>query len=103
MLTVALCISSALTALAWMSGPDPETAVGSALRWTGRLAFLVFLIPWLASPLKVLAPGQLSRSLLRWRHLAGITFGGIQVVHLFLIVALFRIYDDPGVVAPPCW
>lgn len=97
MLASALLISSGLTALAWMMGPDPETSVTSALRWTGRLAFLLFLIPWLASPLKTLSPGNLSRSLLRWRRLAGIAFGGVQVVHLYLIVMLFRIFGDPGV------
>lgn len=87
----------ALTGLAAMTAADTGTTVSNGLRWTGRLAFFVFLIPWLASPLSALSPGGLSRSLVRWRRPAGIAFGAIQVVHLGLIVWLFQVYDEPGV------
>lgn len=96
-LTGSVLIGTTLVALAWSMAADAETAVADALRWTGRLAFLVFLIPWFASPMNQLLPGEFSRTLVRWRRLAGISFGGIQVVHVFLIVALFQIFADPGV------
>ncbi len=90
-------IALVLTGVAAALSPDVEGLVSSGLRWTGRLAFFVFLVPWLASPLQSLFPGEVSRLLLRWRRRAGIAFGSIQVVHLGLIVWLFQIHADPGV------
>lgn len=87
----------ALTGLAWATNPDAEGLVSDGLRWTGRLAFFVFLVPWLGSPLQSLFPGEVSRLLLRWRRQAGIAFGSIQVVHLGLIVGLFQVHEAPGV------
>ncbi len=86
-----------LTGLAWVNNAEVEAVVSDSLLWTGRLAFFAFLIPWLASPLHKLFPGELSRSLMRRRRQAGIVFGSIQVIHLGLIVWLFQIYDSPGV------
>jgi len=87
----------ALTGLAAVTSPDVEGLLADGLRWTGRLAFFIFLVPWLASPLKSLFPGEFADLLLRWRRQAGIVFGSMQVVHLGLIVSLFQIYEDPGV------
>ncbi len=86
-----------LTGIAAASNPDAQGLVADGLRWTGRLAFFVFLVPWLASPLGSLMPGAVSRQLLRWRRRAGIAFGSIQVVHLGLIVALYQVHENPGV------
>ena len=92
-LTAALVLTGIASAL----NPEVEAVVSDSLRWTGRLAFFVFLVPWLASPLQRLFPSKLSQRLVRWSRQAGITFGGIQVVHLGLIVWLFQIYEQPGV------
>ena len=86
-----------LIGIATAASADVETLVSSGLRWTGRLAFFVFLVPWFASPMQSLLPGEFSNLLLRWRRQAGIAFGGIQVVHLALIVWLYQVYEDPGV------
>ena len=96
-LMAGLAAALALTGIAAATSPDAESLVASGLRWTGRLAFFVFLVPWLASPLQRLIPGALSRTLLRWRRQAGIAFGSIQVVHLGLIVALFQIHGAQAV------
>jgi hypothetical protein len=96
-MTAGFAAALALTGIASATSPDVEGLVSSGLRWTGRLAFLVFLVPWLASPLQKLYPSAISQLLLRWRRQAGIAFGSIQVVHLGLIVGLYQIYEDPGV------
>ena len=96
-LMAGLAAALLLTGLAAATNTEVEGLVSDGLRWTGRLAFFVFLIPWLASPLQTLFPSAFSKLLLRWRRRAGISFGSIQVVHLGLIVWLYQIYEDPGV------
>ena len=96
-LMAGLAAALLLTGLAAATNAEVEGLVSDGLRWTGRLAFFVFLIPWLASPLQTLFPSAFSKLLLRWRRRAGISFGSIQVVHLGLIVWLYQIYEDPGV------
>ena len=60
-----------LTGIASATGPGVEEAVSNGLRWTGRLAFFVFLVPWFASPLRSLFPGEFADQLLRLRRQAG--------------------------------
>ncbi|MEM8769768.1 MAG: hypothetical protein AAGE43_20220 [Pseudomonadota bacterium] len=84
-------LSLALAGLALATQGPLEPGLQTALRWTGRVAFFVFLIPWLAAPLSVLAPGAVAARLRAWRRRAGICFGAMQVVHLALIVWLFQV------------
>ncbi len=85
-------VTAAFLALLALATQGPlEAGISTALRWTGRVAFLVFLVPWLATPLAVLAPGPAAGWLRAWRRRAGISFGAIQAVHLLLIVWLFQV------------
>lgn len=84
-------IAAAIVA-AWLGathpGEDTPPVIG-ALVWSGRLAFLVFLIPLFASPARELFKNTFSQRLLRWRRNAGVAYGGIQIVHLCVIIAMF--------------
>ncbi|NOX49621.1 MAG: hypothetical protein GXP16_03680 [Gammaproteobacteria bacterium] len=85
---------------AWIgyARPHADSApVIGALVWTGRLAFLVFLIPLFASPVRKLHRNAFTATLMRWRRNAGITYGGIQAVHIYLIAAMFLGLDEPPV------
>lgn len=75
-------------------GSHHEPIVG-ALIWTGRLAFLVFLIPLFASPTRKLFRNELSTRLMRWRRNAGIVYGGIQSVHLIIVCMMFALMPEP--------
>jgi DMSO/TMAO reductase YedYZ heme-binding membrane subunit len=84
----------------WAGGGGSEESVRRSLLWTGRLAFVVFLIPLTASPLRKLIRNDLTSRLVRWRRNAGIAYGGIQVVHLLLIAGLFYLSTTPPVDTP---
>ncbi len=75
-------------------GSDHAPIVG-ALIWTGRLAFLVFLIPLFASPMRALFKNEFSARLMRWRRNAGIVYGGIQSVHLVIVCMMFALMPEP--------
>ncbi len=73
-------------------GHDP---IVGALYWTGRLAFLVFLVPLFARPLRQLVRTDFTATLMRWRRNAGIVYGGIQTVHLVIVCSLFLLVANP--------
>jgi methionine sulfoxide reductase heme-binding subunit len=69
-----------------------------AARFTARLSFLMFLIPYLASSFAILLPSGATRSLVRERRGFGLAFAGAHFVHLgalstFMVVA----GEAPGV------
>lgn len=66
---------------------DVEESYQVALRWTGRLAFFIFIIPFIASPLHTLVKSAFTQRLLRWRRNSGIAYGGVQSVHVWYIAA----------------
>lgn len=74
------------------TGYDP---IVGALIWTGRLAFLVFLVPLFARPLRTLVKTPFTALLMRWRRNAGILYGGIQSVHLIIVCAMFLMLANP--------
>lgn len=75
-------------------GPSQEPIVGSLI-WTGRLAFLVFLIPLFARPLRTLLKNSFTATLMRWRRNSGILYGGIQSIHLIIVGTMFFQLSDP--------
>lgn len=95
-LLLAMLTSIAITWVAFRNGTGAEETK-SALVWTGRLAFFVFLIPFFASPLWALFKNKYVARLMRWRRNSGIAYGGIQVIHLFIIAWLFNISSSQPV------
>ena len=74
-------------ALALGFGRDAE-AIRDALRFSGRLSFILFVIPFVASSLLRLRPSSVTRRLMKHRAEFGLAFVGSHVAHLGLIVWL---------------
>src|SRR5438128_2047708 len=66
-----------------------EATLRGALRISGRVAFVVWWITFIASPVHALARGRLSRLLMRHRREMGLFFAGMQAGHAVLIARLF--------------
>lgn len=73
--------------LALSFGGDAE-AIRETLRFSGRLSFILFLIPFVASSLLRLHPSPVTRRLMKLRAEFGLAFVGSHVAHLGLIVWL---------------
>ena len=91
LLAASIGVAAAIWLYTSLTLADPVDATSRALLLTGRLAFLVFLIPLLARPLRKLLQTPLTANFMRWRRNAGIVYGGLQVVHLLLITRLFQV------------
>ncbi len=92
--SVALAIVFTWLGTIWAEQTGEYPVVG-ALIWTGRLAFAVFLIPLFASPLRALSTSMFTARIMRWRRNAGICYGGIQIIHLLLIIYMFWTLSNP--------
>lgn len=97
----------------WMSAIGAAVGLVAVLAWacadvrvalkiTGRLGLLVFLVPLIASPLHRLRPSEISRRLVRHRRRAGLAYGVIQALHVLLIAGLLAIEARPGI-GPMIW
>jgi sulfoxide reductase heme-binding subunit YedZ len=64
-----------------------EGSLGVILRISARLALLIYLLVFIARPLRDLSVNPLSRNLLRNRRLIGIAFAAIMMAHLILLIA----------------
>ena len=73
-----------------------------ALRITGRIGLLVFLVPLVAGPLHRWRPSAISRRLVQHRRRAGLAFGIIQSLHVVLIASLLATEAKPGI-GPLVW
>jgi DMSO/TMAO reductase YedYZ heme-binding membrane subunit len=65
-----------------------EDSLGVTLRVSARLAILLYLLIFVARPLRDLSVNALSRSLIRNRRLIGIAFAAIMSAHLVLLIML---------------
>lgn len=97
LLTLALCGVPVLVYLA-PSAYD-EARIGAALRWTARLAFFVYLVVFVARPLRQLVPNAFTASLLRIRPYVGLAFASVMTVHLAIIAwrYAFVLGELPGI------
>ena len=94
LLAVAVAVTTLTGVIGYHFSGTHEPIVG-ALITTGRLAFLIFLIPLFASPLRTLFKNPFTAALMRWRRNAGITYGGAQSIHLLIVCAMFLQLSDP--------
>jgi methionine sulfoxide reductase heme-binding subunit len=94
-------------ALGIANGPTAEQGWQLAARWTGRAAFPLFIVTFVASSLAMLFPQTWARRLLRDRRWWGLGFAACFAVHL-LALTVFNWHKgkfppagliDPGVLA----
>lgn len=62
-----------------------DASITRVLEITGRCAFVLFLVVFVARPLRQLKPSPLTSALLRNRRLLGVAFAGMHFAHLGLI------------------
>lgn len=83
--------SMALTALMVARHGGGEEGLRKVLRATGRCSQVLFCTAFSTSALHRLAPGALTRTLLRRRRQIGLAMAASHSVHLVAIVRLYRI------------
>jgi DMSO/TMAO reductase YedYZ heme-binding membrane subunit len=71
--------------IVWRAGFS-EASFGFVLRGSARLALLVFLLVFVARPLRQLRPGPATARLLRNRRYIGVAFAAIMTVHLVFLL-----------------
>lgn len=92
-LTVAFAtVSAAALAYLGFAGSNDET-IRLLLRLSARVAFLIYLLAFIARPLQQLYATSFSRGLLRNRRQVGIAFAGVHTAHLGLI--FYRAQQNP--------
>lgn len=79
--------------LMWAGFSDDSLNI--VLRQTARFSLLIFLLAFVAAPLRQFVDLPISRWLMRHRRSLGIAFGGMQSAHLLLIAC--RYAAIPGV------
>ena len=75
--------------------PNGVEGAHLAARYTARVAFLVFVVVYLASSLPTLWPGDLTRGLLRNRRAWGLGFALAHSVHLCALVTYLNMIGQP--------
>lgn len=83
-------LTAAVASYAWLhfAGFNDENLL-ILLRLTARAAFMIYLVVFVARPLRQLFATQATRWLLRERRSLGIAFAAIHTVHLGLIACRF--------------
>lgn len=84
-------LSFLLAAWVLLQRGSGEAGTGEALRATARLAFVPFVLAFVARPLHDLWPGRPSVWLFANRHTLGVSFGLCMSTHLGLILWLHRL------------
>ncbi len=78
-----------------------EDGIRFAVRWTGRLATVVFLVAFSASGLARRWPGPATRGLVAERRFVGLGFAVVLLIHGLLLIALFsRVASARAAVEP---
>ena len=81
-LWLGLAIGLVALSLGIVSGSTLDDGWKLAARWTGRAAFPLFIVTFIASSLATLFPGPWTRTLLRDRRWWGLGFAACFAVHL---------------------
>lgn len=80
-------------ALGWWVGATPAEDAKLAARWTARVALPLFLVPYLASSLLRLWPGDFTKALVRRRRQWGLGFALAHTIHLGALAYNVLNYD----------
>lgn len=81
-----LLLTGAASLLVVAGADFSEESFGFVLRWGARLAFVVYLLIFIARPLRQLSNHSLGRSLVRNRRFIGIGFAAVMTVHLVFLL-----------------
>ena len=71
-----------------------EDSLGVTLRSSARIALLIYLLVFIARPIRDLWAGKLSVALVRNRRFFGISFAAIMTAHLYLLITLNGLVVD---------
>lgn len=77
------------------SAPTDVEGWRLAARWTARVSFLIFMPVYVASAWYRLAPGELSRGLMRRRRAMGLAFATAHTIHLGALVTFLTLSGEP--------
>jgi DMSO/TMAO reductase YedYZ heme-binding membrane subunit len=84
---VACLLLTGAASLLVVAGADfSEESFGFVLRWGARVALLIYLLIFIARPLRQLSKHPLGRSLVRNRRFIGIGFAAVMTVHLVFLL-----------------
>lgn len=81
-LILAMVLSAKALMIAFLLGGDFADQLRLAARYTARASFALFLIPYTASSLLRLWPGEVTKALMRCRRQWGLGFALAHTVHL---------------------
>ena len=76
------------------AGPASEYLIRETLIATGRISFLLFLVPMVAAPLHTLFNNDVSQWLVQRRNLFGMALIGNQLCHLGFVIFLYQISES---------
>ncbi len=92
-------LSSALLAIRHLSGGFTEHGLQMFTRHTARQSFLIFLLPFLATPLSRTFPSTGTRWLAQKRRYLGLSFALSHFIHLAALIGYFVVSGkEPGIV-----
>jgi DMSO/TMAO reductase YedYZ heme-binding membrane subunit len=83
-----------MTAAAYALEPDTLQSLQSAVRFTARASFLLFLATFTASSLATLAPSALTRALLRERRYLGLSFAFAHFLHAAVLTVYYNVAPE---------
>lgn len=92
---VAAAAGGTAVLLGLSSAPTAVEGWRLAARWTARVSFAIFLPVYVASAWYRLAPGELSRGLLRRRRAVGLAFATAHTIHLGALVTFITLSGEP--------
>lgn len=70
------------------AGGHTDDNLNTLLRWTARMSFVIYLVIFVARPLRQLLANGTTNWLLKERRSLGISFAAMHSVHLALIACL---------------
>ena len=84
----------------WVFYGDSELAARSYARWTAHIAYCIFLVAFLASPMAHSVPNRLTKWILANRRFWGLNFALAHTIHLGAVVMVMVVTDQmPDLIA----
>ena len=81
----------AMSAVALLVAPDPVAGARLVIRMTARTSLILFLLAFVATALRRLAPSPFTSWLRKNRRYVGVSFAASHAIHLVAIIALAQL------------